>query len=606
MPRIWPRWLLALAVTLPFFNAWRYQPVGDWGSNASCLLLAGLFMIVTLRRGGRSETTSCPRAFPVLLGLALLWLPSWQYNLPFYSMLLLVLAWLSLQLTQWLDETGGRERLILTLAQAILLAALLQALLGFAQASGLAAHLRGWVIYDAAAPGNVMGNFGQRNQFAQYLGWGMAAACYLFAVGQLNRILLGAALLTLALLMSWSGARLPLAYGLGLCLLAWLWLRRNPDDPQVRRMAAALAIAVGLLAFVQIFNQQIDVMLAALGLPVHLPSGLDRLLDAGFGARRRIEWSKAWLVFQQHPWFGVGAGGYAWHSVWLEAYGGWPKVPESWLFVHCHNLVFQLLAETGIVGTVLALGGLVWCLLPYFHGGRQSADNLLLVSVAMMLLGHSMFEYPLWYLPFLLMLTLICALAPQPGWSLQLGARLRGVLTGLLAALSIAYVASGVPAYWRLAHDFMPGPNALENSRHMVGLAAISRNPLWAWEAESSMVNYLQPSAFQLDLQLELVEKTTRYQPYATPLVRLAILRALNGQPEAAGEALTMAIANYPDYVPVFQRELASYRQPQLRPLQEMARRALNAGAMAGGATDAGRAAAVMTVASPVIRQPIF
>ncbi|MDE1716426.1 hypothetical protein PWG14_28560, partial [Chromobacterium amazonense] len=101
-------------------------------------------------------------------------------------------------------------------------------------------------------------------------------------------------------------------------------------------------------------------------------------------------------------------------------------------------------------------------------------------------------------------------------------------------------------------------------------------------------------------------ERVARYQPFPTVLIKLSILRALNGQAEPAKQALTMAIANYPDYTPLFQHELARYRQPELKPLQDMASKAVKAGAAQGGATDAGRLAAVMTVASPVTRQPIF
>ncbi|MEN3030818.1 PglL family O-oligosaccharyltransferase [Chromobacterium amazonense] len=487
---------------------------------------------------------------------------------------------------------------------------MLQSVLGFIQALGLAPLARGWVLFNPGSS-DVIGNFGQRNLLAQFLGWGAVSAAYLCATGRMGRVATGSAVLVLALLMSWTGARLPLAYGLGLALLAWFWHRRVPQDETVARMARALAWSVLALALIQIFNQQIDSVLQAIGLPIHVQSGSDRLLDAGFGARRRIEWSKAWEVFTQHPWLGVGLGGYAWHSAWLEAYGGWPKVPESWLFTHCHNLIFQLLAETGLVGTLLVVGGLLYCLLPYFRRGEQTADNLLLISIAMMLLGHSMFEYPLWYLPFLLMLVIICTLSPVKGWTVQLSGRFRQVLGLSAGVLALAYVATGILPYRQLIQNFTPRSEntlqaSLDNAKRSLKLSELSRNPLWSWEADLGMVNYLQPDGIMRDLQLELAERVARYQPFPTVLIKLSILRALNGQAEPAKQALTMAIANYPDYTPVFQHELARYRQPELKPLQDMASKAVKAGAAQGGATDAGRLAAVMSVASPVTRQPIF
>ncbi|MFB9157734.1 Wzy polymerase domain-containing protein [Chromobacterium violaceum] len=535
-------------------------------------------------------------------------LPRPQYNLPFSVLALFLCGVVSLSLGQ--NDKAQRDRLIACLASLILVTALLQAMLGFVQALGLAPQTYGWVLFTPGAS-DVMGNFGQRNQLAQFLGWGAVSAAYLYATGRMGRAATGSAVLVLALMMSWTGARLPLAYGLGLALLAWFWHRRVPQDETVARMARVLAWSVLALALIQIFNQQIDSVLQAIGLPIHVQSGSDRLLDAGFGARRRIEWSKAWEVFLQHPWFGVGLGGYAWHSAWLEAYGGWPKVPESWLFTHSHNLIFQLLAETGLVGTLLVVGGLLCCLLPYFRRGEQTVDNLLLISIAMMLLGHSMFEYPLWYLPFLLMLVIICTLSPAKGWTVQLSGRFRQVLGVSAGVLALAYAATGILPYRQLIQNFTPRNEntlqaSLDNAKRSLKLSELSRNPLWSWEADLGMVNYLQPDGIMRDLQLELAERVARYQPFPTVLIKLSILRALNGQAEPAKQALTMAIANYPDYTPVFQHELARYREPELKPLQEMASKAVKAGAAQGGATEAGRLAAVMTVAAPATRQPIF
>ncbi|MDE1715638.1 O-antigen ligase family protein, partial [Chromobacterium amazonense] len=348
MFRVLPYWLLVASLVLPFFNSLHFQPVGDWVTNAVCFMLAALWLLVFSFRRSNSKTSRGVPAFSVLSLFGLLQLPRLQYSLPFSSLTIFFLVVVSLVVAQ-IDKTQ-RDQLLTCLASLALITSLLQAVLGFIQALGLAPQAHGWVLFNPGAS-DVMGNFGQRNQLAQFLGWGAVSAAYLYATDRMGRVATGSAVLVLALLMSWTGARLPLAYGLGLALLAWFWHRRVPQDETVARMARALAWSVLALALIQIFNQQIDSVLQAIGLPIHVQSGSDRLLDAGFGARRRIEWSKAWEVFLQHPWFGVGLGGYGWHSAWLEAYGGWPKEPESWLFTHCHNLIFQLLAETGLVGT---------------------------------------------------------------------------------------------------------------------------------------------------------------------------------------------------------------------------------------------------------------
>ncbi|WP_312854398.1 PglL family O-oligosaccharyltransferase [Paludibacterium denitrificans] len=214
------------------------------------------------------------------------------------------------------------------------------------------------------------------------------------------------------------------------------------------------------MALIQLFNHELIWLLNRLGLPIHLDSGADRIMDAGFGARRRIEWTKAWEVFKANPWFGVGLGGFGSQSVWMEAYLGLPKVPESWLFTQSHNLIFQLLAETGLVGTSVVVIGLIACTGPYFRKSEQTVDNLLLVSIAMMILGHSMFEYPLWYLPFLTALVLICSLSPAKSYALNLRPGfLRGVSL-LVGVACLAYVFTGIGNFWTLVHYSGPTNDA--------------------------------------------------------------------------------------------------------------------------------------------------
>lgn len=611
--RLVSMWVLALAVVLPFFHPWHFSVVADWPANAICIFFIGSFLLLNVSRNDwPNEVVVFPRAFWILLALTFPLMLTLQYNIPFYGVVFFLLAWLSFQVSSLVNCQNGRKTFVIVLAKAILVAALLQSVIGFVQAVRLSPYLYGLVVYSPDAVG-VMGNFGQRNLLAQFLCWGVVAGCYLFSIGQLSRIITGCSIFVLSILIAWSGARLPFAYGLGTALLSWLWLRRGDGNAYVKKMVLALTLSIVLLAIVQIFNQNIMLLLHSMGISVNVESGSDRLMEAGFGARRYIEWSKAWSIFIEHPWLGVGIGGYAWQSAWLEAFGGWPKTVEGVLFTHCHNLIFQLLAETGIVGTVSVGGGLLYCLLPYFKRGEQTVENLLLVLIAMMLLVHSMLEYPLWYLPFLFMLVLICVLGPGEGVTLKFGRSFNSSINIGIAGLALSYVLFGVAPFQRLAFNFSPLPMSkpyfevsLKNAKRSMELAKLARNPLWSWEAELSMVNYLQPDGPLRDLQRELVERVAFYRPLPGVLLKLAVLRALTGQETLARQALIMAIANYPQNTPYFQHDLAQLSQPEIRPLQLLASRAVAAGAAQGGDTDAGRLAAVMAVAAPVTRKPMF
>ncbi|KJH69317.1 hypothetical protein UF16_00165 [Chromobacterium violaceum] len=492
------------------------------------------------------------------------------------------------------------------LATAILLGACLQALLGMMQTLGLASLSRGLVLYDVGSPTEILGNIGQRNQYAQYLSWGVLAICYLHGRKALKGWFAAPLLTALIVLITWTGARLPLAYFLGILALAWFWLRRSPQDEDLRRMAASLSLAIILLVLVQVFNHEIVGLLNWLGLPIDAQSGSNRMLEGGFGARRRVEWTKAWLVFLEHPWLGVGVGRYAAQSVWLEAFGGLPKYPESVLFTQSHNLIFQLLAETGLIGTLCAGIGLLGCLLPFFARGRQSPENLMLLSIALMILVHSMFEFPLWYLPFLSMLVIVCVLGPALRWRLQIRT---GALRGLCAVagvLMLAHVLSGAVFFWRLIEFTIPSAAAQENMKRVEYVSRVGLDPMWSKPTDLILSNYLLPGKRHLDMLLPFYEGLAKDQPYVAVMLRLSVCRALAGQERAARDAMAQAIANYPDETPKFVLTLQTWSEPEIQPLKEMALQAAQAYQEHGTHTDAARLAAVMTVATPVTRSPLF
>ncbi|EEG06732.1 O-antigen polymerase [Pseudogulbenkiania ferrooxidans 2002] len=441
-----------------------------------------------------------------------------------------------------------------------------------------------------------MGNIGQRNQYAHYLGWGMAAGCYLYSASKLRGWIFHLSVLLLALLMAWCGSRLVLAYAGGFILLALLWCARADSSTEsgqhARQLGKALLMACGYIVLTQLLLEPLTQLLSAAGWQVSGTSGAGRLMEAGFGARRRVEWSKAWQVFLAHPLFGVGWGGFAHQSVALEAFGGFPKTSESVLFTHSHNLFAQLLAETGLIGTSIVVVGLLWCLLPYFRKNQTTAENLLLVSLAMVTLGHSMFEYPLWYLPFLCGLMIVLSLSPIGGVTLGVRPQFQKLASAMVVLLAGWYLATGAAVFFDLTQWKILSRDPQVNEQRVGALAALARNPLWAYEAEQQLSTYLPSDRHQLALKRELFERLVAYRPFHYQLSQLAILRALDNDPVAAREAMAMRIAAYPDSVGSILAFLQTRSEPELQPLREMAERAVKA-YQQGGAEAAARTASV-------------
>lgn len=70
--------------------------------------------------------------------------------------------------------------------------------------------------------------------------------------------------------------------------------------------------------------------------------------SAGQRANRASNWDAALERFVERPWFGHGLGGYY--------ISGFSRPGDA---VWAHNLVLELLSETGVVGTIIALGPLL-------------------------------------------------------------------------------------------------------------------------------------------------------------------------------------------------------------------------------------------------------
>lgn len=598
--------LVAAAVTMPFLSWLRYAPLPDWVSDTSCVLLLAISILFFLPARDDVPLSVSTVSLPIL-GFVI-FLAISDHNLANATAFIAVLAFLLLWclLFSIRLSAGGCEDFLLILTTGIFVFSMLQVLLGLLQVLGLAPLLHGYVVFDrSAVNSNIMGNIGQRNQYAHFLSWGVLAACYLYAKRRLRKPFFIGSIFFLAWLSACAGARLVWAYALIFAVLGWYWSRQNNEET-VRRMVWAVVVAVVLMVCTQLFSQQIAALLAWLGIPIHVVSGADRFFSAGFGIRRRIEWTKAWDIFLQHPWFGVGWGMFPAQSVEMELTGGLPKYPESWLFVHCHNLFFQLLAETGIIGVLIVLVTLVYALSSFFKKGHQSAENLLLLGIGGVILAHSMFEYPLWYLPFLTMFLIVLLLAPVGRVVLPIRAtfiRISGLVVMLLA---LFYVGSGIAAFRTMVEYVFPTPNAQENVRRMGALFDVGKNVLWTNDADIVLANYLIPSREQLDLKLQHFSRLATYRPYPEVLLKLAVLYALDKQAVKAEHTIKLAIANYPDYAPNFDYRLLLLKESELKPLQQITSKAAKAYAEHGIQTDPGRIAAVMTVASPVTRKPLF
>lgn len=113
----------------------------------------------------------------------------------------------------------------------------------------------------------------------------------------------------------------------------------------------------------------------------------------------------AWQLALKHPWWGVGWGELG-RARFTELQG--QNLQENTL--NAHNLLLHLAAELGLLGATLVLVpalAMFWRLRPWVsqrttHPTEDRTDAHWAWLVLVALATHSLTEYPLWYMPFLL------------------------------------------------------------------------------------------------------------------------------------------------------------------------------------------------------------
>jgi Virulence factor membrane-bound polymerase, C-terminal/O-Antigen ligase len=179
-------------------------------------------------------------------------------------------------------------------------------------------------------------------------------------------------------------------------------------------------------------------------------------------------WSNALDLIRAHPWFGVGFGEF--NLAWTLT--EFPNRPIAF-FDHTHNLPLQFAVELGLPLSALVLGLLGWslwrawrnCLRLPESDGTPSPQRAAFVMLILILV-HSMLEYPLWYAYFLLPTAFLFGLClAKPGGAVSAEAaapraRCKPYLVRIGAAAMMLGALYSMVDYMRVAAIFAPPANA--------------------------------------------------------------------------------------------------------------------------------------------------
>lgn len=566
--------LTGLAWTVPFLQPYHRFPLTAFYSEWLALALGLAAALPLARREAWRDATVplialAPLALAVVLAVqvALDRVPYAEQAL--LAGLYLIWAALMAMLGHALGRGRSLDSIARTLAWFLLAGGLVQALIGLVQHFHAATPFS-FLIAHKAGP-TIYGNLGQPNHYAAYVTLALASAAFLYGRGVLAGAAAAPCAAAFLVVLALAGSRSPWLY---LAVLAALALALH----RLRREAASrrLAVFAGCL-FPGFVAAQWLVTLPFLvpdDGPLMLTSA-DRLFQIASGVAPRLQlWHEAWQMFLAAPVLGAGFGQFAWHHFLHEAAGD--ASAAAGLFQHSHNIVLQLLAESGGVGALIVVGAV----LAWLAGLRRVKFDLAwwwLLALLTVIGIHSLLEFPLWYSYFLGPTALLLGLGAQRSVAVRFPGAARAAAALAIVAGCVNLVAV-VPAY----RDFerlvfsagTQAPQASGDKEFAQALMKVHGEPLLRPYVELAIAYGVGVDREQLADRLALVTRVVRFAPVDVVAYRQALLLALTGNADAARAQLERSLRVYPGEraAVVAELEMLARRYPaEVTPLLEWA-----------------------------------
>jgi O-antigen ligase len=566
--------LTGLAWTLPFLQPYHRFPLTSFYSEWLAFAL-GLAAALPLLSRNAWRDAAVPIIALAPLGLAvLLALQVALDRVPYAEQAYtagLYLLWAALMavLGHALGRRMALDSIAGMLAWFLLVGGLVHALIGLMQHYHFSTPFDFLVGQKAGTA--VYGNLGQPNHYAAYMTLALASVAYLYGRGHLTGAIASACAAVYLFVLALAGSRSPWLYLVMLMGFA-LVLHRLRRDSASRRLALfACWLLPGFIAADGLVT-----------LPFLMPeeglltvTSAENLFQMAAGIRPRLVlWSEAWQMFLAAPVLGAGFGQFTWrHFLYQSASGAsW----ASGLFNHSHNIVLQLLAETGIAGALIIVGAV----LAWLAGLRRVRFDLewwWLLALLAVIGIHSLLEYPLWYAYFLGPAALLLGLGAQRSLAVRSpgAARAAVALAVLVGCVNLAAVIPAYRDFERLV--FSAGPRAPQSSSDEAfarALMGVHEEPLLRPYVELAIAYGVSVDREQLGDKLALVTRVIRFVPVKVLVFRQALLLALAGDAAAAREQLERSLRAYPSERAAVVAELESLarRYPaEMTPLLKLA-----------------------------------
>lgn len=561
---------LLILLVLPQLNDVHYDPLPQFWAEATFAYAAiCLFLVVCFSQ----KTLSIPNIVLPLMIFAIFLVIQPQLvhvdfiGLSYVASIEFVICILLAISVNTLKEVYGISYTVTLVSYVLIIGALLQSLIGLIQYLGLAQYFNDWIFYDAAHPTtNIFGHFGQRNHYCHYLTWATFALIYLHNIKKINHYIFYPLIAWLTFSITISGSRSVFIYFAIAIAVSLLYLIINRDRTHKILFATILFVSIFLFAFEYLY----PVLQKILNHQGHFTSGFSRILSSqtsggGITGRRMIEWEKAEMVFNAHSIVGIGFNQFANQSVALHYL--FPNSPNNdGLFTNCHNLVLQLLAETGIIGTLIVVFGILYSI--YGVAKLRKIEGVIILCMIGTTLAHSMVEYPLWYIyflgPFIMFLSIDKPL-------FKLSANSVAGISMIPVSLLVYILVSGCFIFNTLvAYSDAPSDKAsfISQGKYLEDLAKTST--LWRYPALYCLDNYIN---IDTDNTNALMDQPTQlgyenqfggFHPYPDNLIKMGMLNLDLGHIDLAKHYIDLAITAFPVYKRTYLKTLKDKKYKEL------------------------------------------
>ena len=545
--------VLSLIWLAPFCISYHVQPIGFFWQEWLAVLLLCVLTIWRLLISGEKLTLYIPKITlsPALLGLVIVlqfllhkYIYTDQLSIPLIYLSLAVLAccW-----GQLFAKSDSVNEVGLWIAVACVLGGVFNVGVQFAQLFRVEDNYSIMSIRLTGEP--LFGNIHQTNHLAAYLAMGLAAALYCRMRSQIGSIvhwMVSSVLVCGLVLTGQRSSLVELCMLLLSTLLAWRTL------PGRRRMLLQSSSFL-LVLFAALYFLLMPLMVDG---EAHLYQPLNTLETD----LRWDLWRQAWMMFNAHPWLGVGFS-----QFWAAGLEQLDVLPGNTIFSHPHNLLVALFAETGCIGALLTLipimaWGLRTRLTPHSDIEWLGWTQLWIIGV------HSMIEFPLWYTYWLIIACFWLGFLDKS--SLRVTFRNpRLIAAFLVLMMAIPLMNSGFAFQKLVSLAYMPTPNGEDEitfKEYRAG-SIVNLSNHWLLQREASYriaVSLMDASPDHIDDKISFNEKVIKTIPAPMVVSNQVILLVLKGNIDDAVHLLARSRKFFPAQYPgIIYRVLSSAKK---------------------------------------------